>query len=679
MSILPYVARWSLTLILFFVFALIVFYVMTRNRRVVLKICIWLFAFSAITGFTIHSIGYLSMDSSIGNIPLAALRAIFSTVRMFFINDDFGHIISSESTRWFTASIWLQIIYWICHVSAVIAIQAILISLFGRKAMDYFRLRFGSHKNVYIINSGNKNALLLGENIATHDGKLKQYDLQRLVVILPGEDDDIKNVYEKAEHFGGVVQVPDKNHELVYFLEKAGLGKRNQGGKKYNVILMPDGESIPEAVHTVADYAKEKGVEEKTLDIYALTSSEWDMEKVEIIMQTKENNGKKRKYPYTFHIMNERDMLIRHMVKNHPPFKCKGMKFNTVGEATRDFTVMVLGFGNIGQRVLLRLIMNGQFAGSRMRAIVMDKDLERLLFCFKHNYPEIEQCCEIIKPPDDFTIPCEKFYKFFNNVENVDYIVIALGNDKLNRKTLMDIHREYEKNGKELPNIAVCEKSIAMQKTKSDEMVFSFGCREEIYRDSVILREESDHLAKAVNTVYTDLYGGEPWHELDWIRQESNRASADYIDVMTGLAGVSEKELQSKIALINENNTGEPVMLTDDKKLAEVLAETEHLRWNAFHAVMGFKQISIEEMEFRFNNYKGDGNPLDYCRRDTEMRLHVCLAPWNELDKISEAYRELAKKTGTPKAEDFNFKDNDRDIVNNIPRFLHAANKALPE
>jgi len=168
-------------------------------------------------------------------------------------------------------------------------------------------------------------------------------------------------------------------------------------------------------------------------------------------------------------------------------------------------------------------------------------------------------------------------------------------------------------------------------------------------------------MAKAVHEVY----GGEPpWHELDWFTQESNRAAADFIPAMLMLAHITEEDAM---------NTG---TLTKDQTLAEILAQTEKLRWNAFHAVMGYHSISIKEMQRRFEIYDGERNfrkHLDFSRRDSKARLHVCLASWDELDEISEAYRELARRAGDPKEEKRNFKDNDRDIVGSIPQFLKVA------
>ena len=157
------------------------------------------------------------------------------------------------------------------------------------------------------------------------------------------------------------------------------------------------------------------------------------------------------------------------------------------------------------------------------------------------------------------------------------------------------------------------------------------------------------------------------WHELDCFLQESNRASADFIPAMLYLANPKlTKEKAAGMKAIAEGI------------LAETLAQTEHLRWNAFHAAMGYRLISIEEMRRRFDDYKDkpdSDNRLDFARRDSKGRLQVCLVTWDELDAVSEAYRELKRLVGKEPMHDF--KNNDRDVVENIPKILQEANLFL--
>jgi len=643
-----------LVLISFAVFALAVFYLMTRYRRIMLWTC---FVFVA-AGFLLYTAGYLASGTGLTGTLHAALRGIFSAARMLSMNDDHSVLTGIEGTQWLTENKYALILFWICHVSAFIIAFTALIALFGQKLMDEFRLRFGFHKEVYIIKGADENALTLGENLATHDhdAKYKHPDNNRLIILLLRENDDEEKICEKASRFGGIVQVLDRKNNLLSCVKKAGLKKRKEYKKKYNLILMTDDVFLSDDTRCILEYAKGKNIPHDILEILVLTSSEWDREEIEAI--TKEKESDKKKYPYTIHITNEIDIITRQIIKRHPPYKY--LDFNEKGEATRNFTVMIIGFGTVGQHALLRLIMNGQFVGSRMRAMVIDSDIDNLRDSFLHRYSALELCCDMEFKKLD--VRCKEFFTFLNDVNNVDYMVIALHSDKINKQTALDIRLHYERKDASVPPfIAVSEKSIC--KEKQDKNIFVFGYCEDVYKESVIIRAEADRMAKAVNDVYNKLSGGQLWHELDWFLQESNRAAADFIPTMLKLAKRNEKEAMEKNSL------------TEDSSLAETLAQTEHLRWMAFHVAVGYRPISIEKMQQRFEAYKGTGNPLGFCRRDSKTRLQVCIAPWDKLDKVTEAYRELAHRAGNSDEQNRDFKENDRKIIENIPLFLKEAGR----
>jgi len=659
-----------LSLVLFLFIAFVIW--MTRYKKIMLYVC----GFFIAVGFLIYAASFLSSGESVIDILLAVLRGTFSTAQMFFLNDDYSFLANAKGIEWLTDNKLMQIIFWLSHISAIVLIQTALISLFGRKLIDSFRLRFGLHNEIYIIKGSDKNAFLLAENIVTHDGREKNPDKKRLIVFLLDEDDDEKKIYEKASHFGGIVKVLERKHDFSYYLKKARLGNKYLIGKekKFYIILMSKDASTLDDVQLIAEFAKENAVSPDKLDVFVFTKSEWDREEVEEITlmkdeiedvgQKKEDSKPKRKYPYTFHIVNEVDLLTRQMIEKHPPFECLESNFSG-GKADRNFTVMILGFGQVGQSALLRLVMNGQFVGSRMHATIIDKDIGNLQDCFLHRYPGLDISCDM--EFKNVNVQRKEIFTLLDKEKNMDYIVAALHDDEMNKQTALDIRHHYERQGiKALPFIAVAELNGSLCKTKrlekheakQDEKIFVFGSREEVYRESVIIREKTDLRAKAVRKVY----GGQPWHELDWFFQESNRAAADFIPAMLKLAGIEENDILKKDTL------------TEDKTLTEILAHTEHLRWNAFHAAMGYRPIDIEEMNRRFKEYNGNEKQrLEFARRDTKARLQVCLVPWDELDKISGAYRELERCAGIEPKRDF--KESDRKIIENIPKFLKAAEK----
>jgi len=653
---MPIIIR-LLSVLLFIILFIETVYLTRRHKRIILPVCV----IFVLIGLGIYIAGFLSSDNGFtGNPFIAVVRGILSVMSMLSFKNEYGALAGIKGTAWLTKNIYMQILFWLCHIAALILLQAAIITLFGRALIDNLRLRAGFHREIYIIKGCNDYALMLGANISFHDNLRNSPDSKRLVLFLLNKEDDEKKIQNKTDYFNGVVKILNSKNNLSHFLKEAGLGKRR--GRKYKIILAQDDISTPFDTRLIVKYAKEKNVDPKddNLDIYALASSEWNKEEIESIAHEKENG--KRKYPYTIHIVNEKNLLIRQMIEKHPPFECPALNFKN-GIAAYDFTVLILGFGSVGQAALLYLVRNGQFMGSFMRAVIVDKNIEKLRDGFLHRYSALPLCCNMEFKNID--VQSEKFYTLLNENNNTNYAVIALNSDEINKQTALDMRLHYARKKNQLPFIAVLDEKSLPNNAEHDNKIFTFGCREEIFKESIIIQEKTDRMAKAVNNVYMGLYGGQSWHELDWFAQESSRASADYIPAMLKLANTNEKDATAKNAL------------TTDSVLAETLAQTEHLRWNAFHAAMGYCTISIDEMRKRYETYSGERNTrahLDYCRRDVILKQHCCLVTWDELDKVNEAYCELARLANDKKEEKRDFKENDRDNIRNIPTFIKEAN-----
>ena len=85
-------------------------------------------------------------------------------------------------------------------------------------------------------------------------------------------------------------------------------------------------------------------------------------------------------------------LATRLMILKQPPVEAIPFKR---GVAQRDFVVLIVGFGPLGQQALRRLVMNGQFVGSRMRAVVVDADAQDRADAFCREYPAMEGCCTL--------------------------------------------------------------------------------------------------------------------------------------------------------------------------------------------------------------------------------------------------------------------------------------------
>ena len=148
----------------------------------------------------------------------------------------------------------------------------------------------------------------------------------------------------------------------------------------------------------------------------------------------------------------------------------------------------------------------------------------------------------------------------------------------------------------------------------------------------------------------------ENWMACDYFSRQSCRASADFVPAMLRAAGKTKSE-----ALENWN-------LTDE--VLENLSRTEHLRWCAFHYVMGFSTIDGETYAQRCAQYKREvaetGRSSIRVGKDMERRLHACLIPWEQLDLLSAAENSV---TGGS----VDYKQMDKNNVLAVPDVLRAG------
>ena len=86
----------------------------------------------------------------------------------------------------------------------------------------------------------------------------------------------------------------------------------------------------------------------------------------------------------------------------------------------------------------------------------------------------------------------------------------------------------------------------------------------------------------------------------------------------------------------------------ENSKLLDVYAETEHLRWNAFHFVRGIHKWDISNIEGKISK----ANDIKYRLR------HAALVDFNQLPLIDEKIEQKEKD-----GKKSNLQDNDRNII----------------
>ena len=136
---------------------------------------------------------------------------------------------------------------------------------------------------------------------------------------------------------------------------------------------------------------------------------------------------------------------------------------------------------------------------------------------------------------------------------------------------------------------------------------------EKSYSYSVIVENSLDYLPKKIDEQYRGAHSQEYiWDKLSDFIKESNRSAADF-----------------------ERN----FFLLRDYGFSEwKIAEIEHLRWNAFHFVHGWKKMNFKEAEDRYNL-----GILEY-RKNILYRQHLALVSWTDLLEVDNFVSQLEGK-----------------------------------
>jgi len=255
------------------------------------------------------------------------------------------------------------------------------------------------------------------------------------------------------------------------------------------------------------------------------------------------------------------------------------------------------------------------------------------------------------------------FYEDLFSKKNLAYIVVCVGNDHDNNEMAWDI----------ISYIRQCKMRTVVLRC-DEKNIYCYNCEKGVQETiSVYVRENIDvalfdRKAIALNYIYCrsniddHKTPEEYWMDAGYMDKMSCRASADFTYALCKMAGLDMKELAT---------TGK-LDLTAEQLCN--LARTEHLRWNAFHHVMGYSKMTDEVLAERIAKYqaeiKANGKTSYRIQKDDERKMHICLVPWEDLDELSKMYNQV---TGKNK----DYKKDDENNVMLIPELLHISAKNM--
>jgi hypothetical protein len=353
-------------------------------------------------------------------------------------------------------------------------------------------------------------------------------------------------------------------------------------------------------------------------------------------------------------VVREESLVAKRFLIEHPMLECPDIKKDTDRAVVVDgrFRILLLGFGAQGEALMGDMICDAQCLNvldsasppaspSAVPVMVDVFDKSSASFgWFKENCPVA--CTNYGIEFHRRNIHSAEFWRELKTKitkdSYYDRVVVCTRDDRTNISMANDIAKLYREIGKKSKDIVfarVRNKDVDKYLSKviedggEDAPFTPFGRMTDTYSSDVVIVDKWDRGAMWLNWKWSkqeERSREEVWRETSFFDRESSRASFFGLRKLLRLMGYEVDE-QSMVMQYGRSE------LTDEK--LETLAETEHMRWMAFHFVRGVKVWNPEAAPLPAKNPDGT-QPEVKANRRKDINAHAALVGFAELPKVDD-------------------------------------------
>lgn len=424
---------------------------------------------------------------------------------------------------------------------------------------------------------------------------------------------------EQNKEHKNIGKIRREGHPIIFgdarekeILKEAGIKKA-----RYFISFIKDEQTTLETAKTIFEiYNKEKI--SNPLQCFLHLENARLLEMMQESSMLRKNTG-----GLSFRLFNTHRMVARNFFAEFPLVYEEQIRQN------KNYRVHIFGFAEQGQQLLLQALRVLHFPGNKnVEYIIADENINDKKEIFEANYPKVGKIADIkfVELNANYNAYLENFSQD-KAQENV--AIITFNDDKKNLAAALEIlNTTPTRDFLIFAMNSSSENMNALFASDKQPRIRFFGNIHYICRMELITREKQDTLAKAIHNDYLSLQKElaesesaaykTPWEELTEDAKNANRAQADHIAYKLVVLGKSPKDFKN-------------LTFTDEQ--VEILAQTEHERWNAH----------------RYTNGWDFGET-----RDNTLKLHPSLVTWDAL----------------PESE----KQKDRDTILRLPKILANVN-----
>lgn len=344
----------------------------------------------------------------------------------------------------------------------------------------------------------------------------------------------------------------------------------------------------------------------------------------------------------------------------------------------------ILGAAGVGSAVLFEALQLGHFFnGEKMSVTWVDDKFSSSKV--SHQLNMIDLNSNEIKEYFDFSYMT--FTEFYQNELDYNTIIIAQDDENLNLVDAIKCENKYKKTIISNRGAIACLDVFVYVNSQLDQIVDvtyssidesnklnirSFGDDSSILSESVIINRELDKEAELLHENY-EKNKNKPkhWENLPILQQNSNRVLYNHIMGVKRNEFLNIKPSNQSLdvnkffddyyiyELTNDNGTDDGINRNkreakesfEKNKIISILnpdqiiqfAKAEHQRWNVFHLLRGWDKMylpSADQNIMAENIMAENISQNTSTDRNEELKMHVCLATWEELKQVSKHYNQ---------------------------------------
>jgi len=375
--------------------------------------------------------------------------------------------------------------------------------------------------------------------------------------------------------------------------------------------------------------------------------------------------------PLKIRFIDEIALFCNNLLYEHPLYD--------LPDNRKDISVMIVGCGKLGMRMLKTVVWNGQIEGYTLKICVYDKNSKEAEQKLYHQCPELDRYNINFV---DVDIESSDFNKKIVDSLDATFVCVATGSDDLNITTAENLYRLFRRQtfGYTPPIFTRVRKIVKSENyNKKDSYLYDrnihlFGTTESIYSNNTLFNSKLEKLALAIHLCYSSALSA-PYDSYEFKQAVHTFCSSEYNrrSSMATALHISSKLISCGIMSTSQKQPTDDDLnkfeKSLDEEMLEVLIKNEHDRWNAFVRSEGYICADVNIV----CKYAADNNS----HKDEISKLHPCILDWDELSEFQKEYDEVLVKSYGLKAQ--NFKDYDKDIIRKIPEIVRKANELCKE